>query len=136
MAIAHEANRYLNDQAPWKTIKTDPEAAATTLYVALQAIHDLKTILAPYLPHTSERVQRMLGFDLPLFGTLEIEASGEAEDRHRVLRYRPGNAAGRWASSRLTPGQALREPEVLVTKLDESVAERERERLTSAVAAP
>ncbi|HLG77822.1 MAG TPA: methionine--tRNA ligase, partial [Ktedonobacteraceae bacterium] len=38
MNVARAANRYLDEQAPWKQIKTDPEAAATTIYVMLQVI--------------------------------------------------------------------------------------------------
>src|SRR5690349_14285793 len=32
MAVAHAANRYLDEQAPWKQIKVDREAAGTTIY--------------------------------------------------------------------------------------------------------
>jgi methionyl-tRNA synthetase len=134
MAVAHDVNRYLNEKAPWKAIKEDAEAAGTTLYVALQAIHDLTTVLAPFLPHTSERAHRLLGFDGPLFGTTAIETVGEGTDRHDVLRYRAGAATGRWASTPLPPGQALPEPVALVTKLDPAVAEHERERLVLAAA--
>src|SRR5207253_1932131 len=33
MAVAGEANRYLDEAAPWKILKTDREGAATSLYV-------------------------------------------------------------------------------------------------------
>ena len=35
MALAQEANRYLDEKAPWKAIKENRQAAATSLYVAL-----------------------------------------------------------------------------------------------------
>ena len=50
MALAHEANRYLNLKEPWKQIKADPVAAATSIFVALRVIDSLKTLLAPFLP--------------------------------------------------------------------------------------
>jgi methionyl-tRNA synthetase len=33
MALAHEANRYLNAKEPWQQIKTDPAAAGTSIFV-------------------------------------------------------------------------------------------------------
>ncbi len=55
-ALAREANRYLEVKSPWSQLKVDREAAATTLYVALQAIDMLKTMLAPFLPFTAEKL--------------------------------------------------------------------------------
>ena len=45
MELAQAANRYLDEKAPWKTIKTDKQAAATSLYVALTVITQLKNVL-------------------------------------------------------------------------------------------
>jgi methionyl-tRNA synthetase len=52
LALAREANVYLDRKAPWFQIKEDRQAAATTVYVILRAVDNLKTILAPILPHT------------------------------------------------------------------------------------
>ena len=60
LALAREANGYtfatlsagLDRKAPWFQIKEDKAAAATSVYVILQAVDNLKTILAPILPHT------------------------------------------------------------------------------------
>ena len=32
MSLAQEANRYLDEKAPWKKIKEDRQAAANSLY--------------------------------------------------------------------------------------------------------
>jgi methionyl-tRNA synthetase len=133
MAAAHEVNRYLNEKAPWARFADDPAAARTTLYVALRAIDDLKTVLAPFLPHTSQRVHEYLGHEGRLFGRQYVEEVGEGDDAHTVLRYDGRGAVGRWAPGELPVGQALREPEALVVKLDEeAVAASERERLAEA----
>ncbi|MHB8105675.1 MAG: methionine--tRNA ligase, partial [Dehalococcoidales bacterium] len=42
MALAAQANRYLDEKAPWKKIKEDKNAAATSLYVAINVISRLK----------------------------------------------------------------------------------------------
>lgn len=62
MAVARAANRYLDEQAPWKQIKTDREAAGTTIYVMLQVISSLHMLLYPYLPFSSQKLHGYLGF--------------------------------------------------------------------------
>src|SRR5262249_1408473 len=63
MAVARAANRYLDEQAPWKQIKTDREAAGTTIYVMLQIISGLHILLSPYLPFSSQKLHSYLGFE-------------------------------------------------------------------------
>ena len=65
--LSQEVNRYLNDKEPWKAIKTDAQGAATSVYVALQAIDWLKTLYSPVLPHTSQLVHEYLGYDCLLY---------------------------------------------------------------------
>jgi len=123
MAAAHDVNRYLNERAPWNSFGGDPAAAErgrTTLYVALRAIDDLKTVLAPFLPHTSQAVHEMLGHSGSLFGSILVETVGENEDEHAVLRYTGSGAVGRWAPGELPIGQELPEPRALIRKLDEA----------------
>ena len=61
MSYAQEANRYLNQEEPWKTRTTDPAAAARALFTALGAIETLKLAFYPYLPFSSERLHALLG---------------------------------------------------------------------------
>lgn len=62
MGVARAANRYLDEQAPWKQIKLDREAAGTTLYVMLQVLSGLHTLFSPYLPFSSQQLHLYLGF--------------------------------------------------------------------------
>ncbi|MFC1983473.1 methionine--tRNA ligase [Chloroflexota bacterium] len=107
MSLAQEANRYLDEKAPWKTIKEDRQAAATSLYIALCVISHLKTMLYPFLPFSSQRLHEFLGFE------------GNVEDYG-------------WQSTRLKPGQRLLPPEPLFSKLDEELVEEETSRLGQA----
>ena len=130
--LAQEVNRYLDEKAPWRQIKEDPQAAATTIFVALRAIDSLNIMLAPVLPFSSERVRRALGYTRPLFGELAVEEFQETERSHLALVYRPlpeERTEDRWRPSELEPGRPLEPPEVLFKKLDESVVEEERRRL-------
>ncbi len=110
MTIAHETNRYLDEKSPWKVIKENREAAATSLYTAICAISYLKTMLYPFLPFSSQKVHEFLGFE----GNIEDYA------REHPLQPLP------------TPGQKLLEPEPLFTKLDDKLVEEETDRLGQA----
>jgi methionyl-tRNA synthetase len=63
MIVARAANRYLDEQAPWKQIKADREAAGTTIYVMLQVISALHVLFCPYLPFSSQKLHGYLGFE-------------------------------------------------------------------------
>jgi len=129
MALAREVNGYL-DRAPWfKVIKEDRQAAATTIYTALRCIDSLKTLFAPFLPFTSQRVHDYLGYDGRLFGEQRIETYAETERDHPALTYDAHGAIGRWAPGALPPGQALREPVALFRKLEPELIDAERARL-------
>jgi methionyl-tRNA synthetase len=129
LALAREANGYLDRKAPWFQIKEDPAAAATSVYVILCVVDNLKTILAPILPHTAQRLHEYLGYDRQLFGTQHVVEYEEETRAHRALTYDHTGAIGTWTKSALPPGQALRQPAPLFKKLDESVIEEEYARL-------
>jgi methionyl-tRNA synthetase len=130
MALAREANRYLNDKQPWIQIKTDPQAAATTLYVALQAIDWLKIIFCPFLPFSSQKLHEYLGYDGSIIGHLYIGTIHEASRTHQVLRYDASDNVGSWCAKTLIAGQPLRQPQPLFRKLDESIVDEEIARMT------
>ena len=94
MSLAQEGNRYLDDRAPWRTVREDRDETARTLVTILGIISGLKTLLAPYLPFSSQRLHEMLGL------------SGNVQD------------AG-WTATGPTAGTTLPQPQALFAKLDE-----------------
>jgi methionyl-tRNA synthetase len=62
MSVARAANRYLDEQAPWRRIKTDRDGAATTVYTMIQVLNGLKVLFAPYVPFSSQKLHELLGF--------------------------------------------------------------------------
>jgi len=129
MGIVRVVNGYL-DRAPWfKVIKEDKSAAATTVYTALRAIDNLKILLAPFLPFSSERLHETLGYEQPLFGELTIDEIQEQGKAHGVLAYDGSKATGKWEVSNLQPGTLLQKPVPLYKKLDDSIIEEERQRI-------
>ncbi len=104
MALAQEANRYLDGKSPWKANKENRQAAANSLYVTLQVIAQLKTMLYPFLPFSSQKLHEYLGF------TGSVESQG-------------------WKWQELPPGQKLLPPQPLFSKLDDSLVEEETKKL-------
>ena len=84
MRLADRVNQYASDQAPWATIKTDRERAATVLYVLLRAVDNLKIIFTPFLPFSSQTLHELLGYEGWIAGPLEFR------DRRGGRRLAPG----------------------------------------------
>lgn len=125
MGLVRNVNEYL-DKNPWfGVVKEDKQAAATTVYTALQAITNLKTMLAPFLPFTTQELHEMLGFEGQIFGEQQIVTYKESTRDHEALIYDGAAAVGKWAPTHLPAGQKLKEPIALYKKLDEAVIEEE-----------
>jgi methionyl-tRNA synthetase len=132
MNLATEVNKYLDQTAPWFTIKTDKESAAKSIYTAMRAIDSLKILLAPFLPFTCEKLHTYLGYAAPLFGKQYIQSCTDSLGEHSVLRYDPDGASGRWEPSQLKAGHVFQQPQPLFKKLDPSIVEMERSKLGKA----
>ena len=104
MALAREANRYLDAQAPWRQVRDDPEGAAKTLHTTVNVISGLKVLGAPFLPFSSQRL-------------------------HHLLGMQGGVEAGGWAVVAPQPGTHLPVPQPLFDKLDDSVATEQTAKL-------
>jgi methionyl-tRNA synthetase len=126
MSLVRDTNGYLDKRAPWKSIKVDAADAAKAGYAVLRVIDNLKILLAPFLPFTSQKVHEFLGYDGQLFGQQDIVEYQESTRAHKALVYNAGNAIGKWEKSSLQPGAALREPSPLIVKLEPEIVETER----------
>ncbi|MCI0885294.1 MAG: methionine--tRNA ligase, partial [Chloroflexi bacterium] len=104
MSAAREANRYVEDNAPWKLLKEDRERCATVLYTAIAAISGLKTALYPFLPFTCQKLHGYLGNEGPV-------------------------QAGGWRLVMPAGGRPLAEAEPLFKKLDPEIVEEEEAKL-------
>ncbi|HEY1455737.1 MAG TPA: methionine--tRNA ligase [Candidatus Dormibacteraeota bacterium] len=123
MTMAAKVNVYLGREQPWKTIKTDRERAGTVLYSALLCVDNLKVMLTPFLPFSSQRLHRMLGYEDVIAPQPEVRVFSDEAGSHSVLTgdYPSQN---RWIRSTLEPGRKLPVPEALF-KLLEDVPEPE-----------
>jgi len=133
MRLASTVNTYVSDQAPWALVKTDRDRAATVLFVALRAVDILKTMFTPFLPHTSQVVHELLGYEGFIAGPLVFREVEEEDGRkHEILTGDYRSWVGSWSPSELRPGQVLQEPRPLFKKLDDSVVEEELARMREA----
>ena len=71
VALADEANRYVEQNQPWITIKTDPEQTRTTLTAILNAVRILTIYLKPILPKYAEKIETFLGIDPVSFADID-----------------------------------------------------------------
>ena len=60
MKVARLGNKYLADEEPWKTIKTDENRTETVMYIALQIASALAVLSEPFLPFTSNKLKNIL----------------------------------------------------------------------------
>ncbi|MEP0987281.1 methionine--tRNA ligase [Ekhidna sp.] len=60
MELARIGNKYLADTEPWKLIKEDQSRVETILNIALQISANLAIVCEPFLPHTADKLMRIL----------------------------------------------------------------------------
>jgi methionyl-tRNA synthetase len=131
MRVVSEVNTYLSQQAPWKLKNDDPERMRTVLHVATQAVDDCNRVLAPFMPHSAQRIHEALGRDGVLAPQPEIREVDDLDGGpgYPVLMgdYQPATA---WSSAPVVPGTPIEPPRPVFTKLDTSIVEEELARLS------
>ena len=82
-SLADEANRYVEQNQPWVTIKTDLEKTRTTLTAVINAVRILTIYLKPILPKYAEKVEQFLNVDKLSFEDLEMVL-----ENHRINDFK------------------------------------------------
>ena len=59
--VIGQANRYVDEQAPWVLRKSDPVRMATVLYVLAEVIRKLGILARPVMPDSMDRLLEQLG---------------------------------------------------------------------------
>lgn len=54
--VVGDANRYVDEMAPWSLRKTDPIRLGTVLYTLAEVIRQLAILTQPFMPDTSNRI--------------------------------------------------------------------------------
>lgn len=107
MDLARLGNKYLAETQPWQVIKTDAERVNTIMHIALQIAANLAIVSEPFLPFTAEKLRNQLS-----------------------LSQQQWAEAGR--SDLLAEGQAVGEAFLLFEKIEDSVIEKQVQKLHDA----
>lgn len=75
MNSARFANKYFNDEQPWKTIKENPEECAKTLFICSQLLYSFAVLFSPIIPFSTKKIFEALDFD-PIIGEPSFGFSG------------------------------------------------------------
>lgn len=104
MDLARLGNKYLADEEPWKVIKTDPERVKTILNVCLQVTANLTIALQPFLPFSMDKLRHFLNLE-----NLPWQTMGD--------------------KNLMKAGQKLNPSHLLFEKIDDSVIEKQVQKL-------
>lgn len=81
MNLARTGNKYLTENEPWKTIKTDEARTATVLNISLQICANLAVLASPFMPMTAEKLAKMLNMQpVAWFEAGNVELLSESTD--------------------------------------------------------
>lgn len=106
--VARLGNKYLADEEPWKTIKTDEERTKTVMYIALQIASALAILSEPFLPFTSEKLKNMLNVTLNA-----VEGWNDVSSKSELVK----------------PGHKIGKAELLFSKIEDEQIEAQLEKL-------
>ena len=101
MNLARLGNKYLADEEPWKTIKTDEDRTKTVMFVALQIASALAVVSEPFLPFTSNKLKNILNI---------ISKDGE-----KSLNWNDISSK----ETLLSPGHQINKSELLFRKIED-----------------
>jgi len=82
--LARHGNQLLSEEEPWKTIKTDKQKTAATLYGCLQIIANLAILCEPFLPFTSKKIFDMLNLDPASLSWEDAGRQNLLKPRHKL----------------------------------------------------
>lgn len=94
--FARIANTYLSTKEPWKLVDTDFSTVETTLFLCVQSLQTLSTLLSPIIPETSEKI----------WSTLNQEGKVAEQDFDEAGKLK------------LQPGVLIQESKPLFSKID------------------
>lgn len=104
MDLARLGNRYLTENEPWKQFKINPERVKTVMALSLQIVAKLAILSEPFLPFSAQKLQNMIN--------LKAESWEQAKN-----------------TELLPAGHAIGQPELLFTKIEDSMVEAQMKKL-------
>ncbi len=109
MNVARLGNKYLADEEPWKMVKENPARVQTQMYVALQIASALRVLSEPFLPFTSQKLNRILNVT-----SSEVEMSWNTVSTKTDL---------------LPAGHQIGQAEILFTQIEDAEIQKQLDKL-------
>ena len=131
MRLVGEANTYVTRTEPFKLKAPEQRGRlATVLHTLAQAVSDLNLMISPFLPHSANAVDKVLGgagavAPMPVLREVDDLDGG---DPYPIIT---GDYTGfpAWGSRPVVPGTPVAKPTPVFRKLDDDVVETELARL-------
>ncbi len=115
MNLARAANKYFNDEEPWRTLKSDPERCSKSLYICSQLLYTFAILFAPIIPFTSRKIFNSLGMEAitgePNFGVASQDVWSNA------LLFK------------LPEGEKIQKPEILFPIIEDKIIAAQSDKL-------
>jgi methionyl-tRNA synthetase len=138
MRMVGEANKYVADTEPYRLKGDDErERLGTVLHVLAQAVSDLNTMTAPFLPHGANRVHLVLGGEGDFVPMPRLEEVTDLDNgKPYPIITGDYSATPAWESRPVVVGTPIAKPTPVFTKFDPSVVEEEIQRMRAEDEAP
>ena len=132
MNLARLGNKYLADEEPWKVIKEDEARVQTIMYVALQIATGLAVLSEPFLPFTSNKLNKILGLrhseeqsDVVISSNKQIATTHKDESRNDTLTWNSISEGQELLTANHTIGKA----ELLFSKIEDNEIQAQLDKL-------
>ncbi|MDR3152056.1 MAG: methionine--tRNA ligase [Bifidobacteriaceae bacterium] len=129
MKLVNLVNAYIAATEPYKQ---DDFRARQILWICLQAIYNINIMLAPYIPHSAQKVLFSLGIDDLKVPMPEIKQVADLDNKSKKYPiicgdYQQANNASFvcWEFSHLPAGKAIDKPSPIFEKIDPKIVEQE-----------
>jgi methionyl-tRNA synthetase len=109
MNVARAANKYFNDEEPWKTAKTSMDECAKSIYICCQLVRSLAVLFAPIVPFAVKRIFDILNLD-PQIGDQNY---GKPTENYWIDAALP----------LLPAGSEIKNPELLFPRVEDEIVE-------------
>lgn len=136
MHLVGLANKYVTDQAPFK-LKAEEERPrlATILWTLAQVVSDLNIMLSPFLPHSANDVDTVMGGEgaiAPMPRIDEVEdldvTNEDGSPRRYPILTGDYTHVPEWKRHDIEVGRPIAKPAPVFRKLDDAIVDEELER--------
>ncbi|MCI1902105.1 MAG: methionine--tRNA ligase [Bifidobacteriaceae bacterium] len=139
MRIVGEINKYISATEPWK-MKSNKGRLAAVLHTAAQAVNDANLLLAPFLPHSAQKVHETLGgtgIIAPLPELKDVEDLDKPGFNYPIItgKYELGVNVAPWKRAEIVAGTPISKPSPLFVKIPKEAVQEETDRIEAEIAA-